>query len=220
MGIVGSLSGQVAKRVAPAAGSQFVRDILERAIDGAGPVPGAAKSGDAALRKAGGDTDKAIEALIRQHLVLAATQGFLTNVGGLVTMAVTVPVNIAGLVLLQCHLAAAILHIRGYDLASPAVRDGVLVCLLDADTRKSLSKSTGLTITPAALATADPHPEVQSQIAKAVTAQLLTMSGGKQVASFAARRIPVLGGAIGGAGDAWSTRRIGRETARTPLAPK
>lgn len=219
MGIFGAIGGQVAKRAAPSAGSGLVRDILGKAIDGVGPIPGAAASGDAALRKSGGDLDDAIQRLINRHLQLAGTQGFLTNLGGLVTVALTMPVNIAGLIVLQCHLAASIMHVRGYDLTQPAVRDAVLVCLLDSDARKSLTKSLGLTITPAALATAEPHPQARAEIARAVTGQLLAMSGGKQIAGFVARRIPVLGGVIGGVGDAWSTRRIGRDTARIPLGP-
>jgi hypothetical protein len=219
MGVAGSIGGEVAKRVAPAVTGQAVRDVLERAIDGVGPVPGAARSADAALRKAGGNIDQAVDSLISAHVRMAGAQGFLTNLGGLLTMAVTVPANIAAVSLLQCHLSAAILHLRGYDLSSPSVRDAVLVCLLDGDARKALTKSTGLTISAAALATAVPDPSVQAKIAKAVTGQLLAMSGGKQVASFVARRVPVLGGAVGGIGDAFSTRRIGRDAARTPLSP-
>ena len=219
MGVAGSIGGEVAKRMAPAVTGSAVRDVLERAIDGVGPIPSAARSADTALRKAGGNIDQAIDTLIGQHVKMAGAQGFLTNLGGLITMAVTVPANIAAVSLLQCHLAATILHLRGYDLASPSVRDAVLVCLLDDDARKSLAKSTGLTMSAAALATAVPDPKVQAQMAKAVTGQLLAMSGGKQVASFVARRIPVLGGAVGGIGDAFSTRRIGRDAARTPLAP-
>lgn len=218
MGVMGTISGQVAKRIAPSAGGGTVRSILERAIDGAGPVPGASRSGDAALRKAGGDVEAAIDALIATHVKLSGAQGFLTNVGGIITMAATIPLNIAGLILLQCHLAASILHVRGYDLARPAVRDAVLVCLLDADSRKEMSKTQGLTISPAALATAEPHPGTQAAIAQAVTTQLIALTGGKQIAKFVARRIPVLGGAIGGAGDAWSTRHIGREAAKIPTA--
>jgi hypothetical protein len=218
VGVFGAISGQVAKRVAPTAGGGMVRSILERSIDGAGPVPGAAKSGEAALRKAGGNVDEAIDALIAQHVRMSGAQGFLTNVGGVLTMAATIPLNIAALVLLQCHLAASILHVRGYDLSRPSVRDAVLVCLLESDARKALSKSQGLTISPAALATADPRPETQDAIAQAVTTQLWALTGGKQIAKFVARRIPVLGGAIGGAGDAWSTRGIGREASKVPPA--
>ncbi|WP_231988402.1 EcsC family protein [Nakamurella panacisegetis] len=217
--MAGSIGGEVAKRMAPAITGSAVRDVLERAIDGVGPVPSAAQSGDNALRRAGGNVDQAIDTLIGQHVKMAGAQGFLTNVGGLLTMALTVPANIAAVSLLQCHLSATILHLRGYDLASPSVRDAVLVCLLDGDARKALSKSTKLTMSAAALATAVPDQAVQAELAKAVTGQLLAMSGGKQMAKFVARRIPVLGGAVGGIGDAFSTRRIGRDAARTPLAP-
>jgi len=169
MGIAGSIGSELAQRVAPAVTSALVRDLLERAIDGVGPIPGAAKSADARLLRAGGNVDEAIDALITAHLRLAGAQGFLTNVGGLVTMAVAVPANIAAVSLLQCHVAAAILHLRGYDLASPAVRDAVLVCLLDADARRSLTKTTGLTMSPAALATAVSNASTRAVIASALT---------------------------------------------------
>jgi EcsC protein family len=218
VGLVAAAGAQVAKHVAPAAGGGIVRDILERAIDGAGPLPGAAKSADAALRNAGGNVDGAIDALITQHQRLAGAQGFLTNIGGLITAAVTIPLNIAGVMVLQCRLAAAILHLRGYDLAKPSVRDAVLVCLLDSDARTSLSKSTGVTIKPASVAATDLPPGARSEIAKEVTGEILALAGGKQIARFFARRIPVLGGVIGGFGDARATKRIGRETATTPRA--
>lgn len=216
MGIVGSVGGELAKRVAPTVTGQTVREILERAIDGAGPIPGAAKSADAQLRKAAGDVERAIDALISQHVKLAGGQGFLTNLGGLVTMAVSMPVNLAGVALLQCHLAAGIVHLRGYDLNRPAVRDAILVCLLDQDARKALAKDTGLRVSPAELIVSDEQPRLRQKIARAVTGQLIAGVGGKRVASFVARRIPVLGGAIGGVGDAWSTRRIGLDTAQLP----
>lgn len=219
MGILGAVGSQVAKRIGPGVGSGPIREVLERAIDGAGPIPGAAKAADRALRQAGGDTDAAIEALTSRHLKLAGAQGFLTNVGGLVTMAVAVPANIAGVLLLQSHLAAAILHLRGYDLSDPQVRDAVLVCLLEKDSRREIGTELGISLTPAAVATAAHRPELRDKLGRAATAQLISLSGGKQIARFVARRIPVLGGAIGGVGDAWATRRVAKEATRVPLAP-
>ncbi len=219
MSFIGSIGSAVAKRVAPSATGQAVRDILERAIDGAGPISGAAKAGDAQLVRAGGNVNKAIDSLIDQHLRLAGAQGFLTNIGGLVTMAVTMPANIAAVALIQCHLAASIVHLRGYPLARPEVRDAILVCLLDSDARKELSKHTGTTVSPAALLKAGESTLRGEKIARAVTGQLLAAAGGKRVASFVARRIPVLGGAVGGFGDAFATRRIGLDTAELPPNP-
>jgi hypothetical protein len=220
VGVVGSLGGSLARHVGPNVTGATIRNILERAIDGVGPIPGAAAAGDSAVRKAGGNADSAIEAMITRHIRLAGAQGFLTNVGGLLTMPVAMPANLAAVTLIQCHLAAAILHVRGYDLTSAGVRDAVLVCLLDPDARRSLAKEAHRNVSPAVLAAATADPTVDRLIGRAVAASLLTGIGGKRLAGFAARRVPVLGGAIGGAGDAWATRRIGRETARTPRPSK
>ena len=219
MSLLKSFGGAAAARAAPAVTGQAVRSILERAIDGVGPVGSAAKAADAQLRRAGGNVDDAISALISSHIRMAGAQGFVTNVGGLITVSVALPANIAAVALLQCHLAAGIVHLRGYSLGQPEIRDVILVCLLDADARKAMSRATGLEVTPTALLTGDHPPELVRRIARAVTAQILTAAGGKRLASFAARRIPVLGGAVGGVGDAWSTRRIGWDTARLPPNP-
>jgi len=216
VGVVGSMGGALAKRVAPNLTGPVVRQVLERAIDGFGPISGAVASAETALRKNSGDTDRAIEDLIDQHVRWAGAQGFLTNVGGLVTMVVSAPANITAVALLQCHLAAAIVHLRGYDLDKPAVRDAVLVCLLDKDARKSLARDAKQDISPSVLAASQHGPALAQLISQAVTGQLLAAVGGKRVASFVARRIPVLGGAVGAAGDALATRRIGMSTAALP----
>ena len=64
---------------------------------------------------------------------LAGAQGFVTNLGGLVTAAVAIPVNITGLALIQCRMIAGIAHLRGYDLDDPKVKNAILVCLLGED---------------------------------------------------------------------------------------
>lgn len=216
VGVIGSVGGSLARHVGPKVTGTTIRDILERAIDGIGPIPGAAAGGDAAVRKAGGDADAAIDAIISRHVKMAAAQGFLTNVGGLLTMVVAMPANLAAVTLIQCHLAAAILHIRGYDLTKPGVRNAVLVCLLDSDARRALARDAATDVSPAVLAGAAADPKVGRMIGRAVAASLLTGIGGKRLAGFVGRRIPMLGGAIGGAGDGWATRRIGREAATTP----
>jgi hypothetical protein len=220
VGIVGSIGAAMAKRVGPNVTGASVRSILERAIDGFGPLSASATSADTAVRKAGGDTDVAIDELIDSHVKLAGAQGFVTNIGGLMTMAVAAPANLAAVALVQCHLAAEIIHIRGYDLAHPSVRNAVLVCLLDVDARKALAKDANADMSAAAVAAGEQSAEVRQLIGRAVAGSLLTGIGGKRVAAFAARRIPVLGGAVGAAGDAWATRRIGRETAKMPRPPR
>ncbi|MTD15238.1 hypothetical protein GIS00_14950 [Nakamurella sp. YIM 132087] len=216
MGIAGTVGSEVAKRVAPSVTGRTVRVLLERAIDGVPGIPGAAKSADAKLKAAGGEAGKAIESLTTMHVRLAAAEGFLTNVGGLVSVAIGIPANIAGIALLQCHLAAGILHLRGYALDQPGTRDAALLCLLSDDNLKALSKKLKRPVDAVTLASVGTDPVLGEAISRAVTAELIAAAGGKRLASFVARRIPLLGGAVGGIGDAWSTRRIGKTAARIP----
>ena len=97
-----------------------MREALHRAIHGVGPLPPAAAAADKQLREQQGDVDRAIHEVIENHVRYAGAQGFVTNLGGLATMAFTIPANITGLALIQCRMVAGIAHLRGYDLDRPA----------------------------------------------------------------------------------------------------
>ncbi|HEU0285811.1 MAG TPA: hypothetical protein VFR22_02135, partial [Nocardioidaceae bacterium] len=109
----------MARKTAPLLTSTYVREILELAIDGTGPFKGAAPAADSRLVQARGDVENAVGDLIDNHVRMAGVQGFLTNLGGAVTLPVMIPANVTGLALLQCHLVAGIAHLRGYDLDDP-----------------------------------------------------------------------------------------------------
>lgn len=211
MSVASSVGGMIVRKVAPQFSGRFVGYFLGKAIDGAGPLPGAAKSAEAKLKAAHGDVEAAIEALISQHSSLAAGQGFLTNVGGVVTLPVTIPANVAGMAVLQCHLAAGIAHLRGYDLQNRGARNAVLVCLLDPSGRKELAKQTRTSVDPGDLVVAAPDPEFNVALARAVTAQFIAAVGGLRLASFVTRRTPLVGGGVGAFGDRRTLQRIGRE---------
>ncbi len=115
-----SVATMVGRRLAPkVAGAApgltetFVREALERAIRGVGPLPGAAAAAEAQLREQDGDADRAVHEVIENHVRYAGAQGFLTNIGGVVTAAVAIPANITGLALVQCRMIAGIAHLRG-----------------------------------------------------------------------------------------------------------
>jgi uncharacterized protein (DUF697 family) len=195
--------------------SSFVHTALRRAIDGVGPLPGAAQGADKILAEQSGDVRKAVHEVIEDHVRYAAGQGFATNIGGLVTAAVTIPANIAGLALIQCRLVASIAHVRGYDLADQRVRNAVLACILGEDDIKTLVKKKKLPSTPMGLATAPTYdPHLDSIIAAEVTSALLTKVAGKRVATTVARRVPVVGGMVGASADAYATWQIGRYAER------
>jgi uncharacterized protein (DUF697 family) len=214
MGIGGSLGKALApqvQRIAPEMTSSFVREALSRAIHGAGPFPGAAHAADKQLEEQRGDVDAAIGEVIENHVRYAGAQGFVTNLGGLVTAAVTIPANIAGLATLQARMVAGVAHLRGYDLQDPRVGNAVLACLLGEDVVQSLVRAKKLPAPPMAIATAPTHdPELDKVIAAEVTSELLTKVAGKRVATTVGRRVPVIGGLVGAGTDGFATWKIGR----------
>lgn len=221
MGIGGSLGKALAPQVqkmAPEMTANFVHEALSRAIHGVGPLPGAAHAADKQLAEQRGDVDAAIHEVIENHVRYAGVQGFATNLGGLVTAAVTIPANIAGLAMLQCRMVAGIAHLRGYELADPRVRNAVLMCMLGEDTVRSLVKKKKLPAPPMAVATAPAHDaHLDKLIAAEVTSELLTKVAGKRMATTVGRRVPVVGGLVGAGADGFGTWKIGRYADRELL---
>ncbi len=214
MGIGGAIGKRLApnvQRLAPDMTANFVHEALQRAINGVGPLPGAAAAAEKQLREQGGDVEAAIHEVIENNVRFAGAQGFATNIGGLVTAALTIPANIAGLALLQCRMIAGIAHLRGYDLADPRVRNAILACMLGEDSVKSLVRKKKIPAPPMALATAPAHdPQLDKVMAAEVTSELLTKVAGKRVATTIGRRVPVVGGLVGAGADAFATWQIGR----------
>jgi len=216
-----SLGRNLAPRVAemaPGAATRVVHEALQRAIHGVGPLPGAAAAAEKQLAEQHGDPDRAIHEIVENHVRFAAAEGFVTNIGGLVTMTVTVPANITGLALVQCRMVAAIAHLRSYDLDDPRTRDAILAGLLGNDRVNALIKKKRLPGTPMAIATAPVHdPHLDTLMATEVAAELVTQVAGKRLATTLGRRVPVVGGMIGAGTDAFSTWQVGRYMARELL---
>jgi hypothetical protein len=226
MGIRRSMGASLAKaiapsmhRMAPELTSHFVHEAMSRAINGLGPLPPAAQAADKQLEEQHGDVEKAIHEVIENHVRYAGVQGFATNVGGMVTAALTIPANISGLALLQCRMVAGIAHLRGYDLHDPRVHNAILACMLGEDTVQSLVKKKKIPARPMAIATAPAHdPHLDQVMAAEVTSELITKVAGKQIATTVGRRVPGVGGVIGAGADGYSTWQIGRYADRELLS--
>ena len=216
-----SVSRQLAPRiagVAPGLTTAFVREALNRAIHGIGPLPPAAKAADKQLTEQRGDVDRAIHEVIENHVRLAGAQGFVTNLGGLVTAAVTIPANITGLALIQCRMIAGIAHLRGYDLEDPRVRNAILVTLLGEDVVGSMVKAKKVPAPPMALATAPAHDTgIDQMVSGVVASDLITRVAGKRLATQIGRRIPLVGGVVGMGADGYATWKVGRYADRELL---
>lgn len=197
--------------LAPGLTTTFVREALHRAISGVGPLPPAAKAADAQLKEQKGNRERAVHEVIENHVRYAGAQGFVTNLGGVVTMALSIPANVSGLALIQCRMIAGIAHLRGYDLDDPRVRNAILTCLLGEDTVNAMIKNKKLPAPPMALATAPVNdPDLDRVLSAEVASELITKVAGKRVAVTVGRRVPIVGGVVGLGADAYATWRIGR----------
>ncbi|UMG94354.1 EcsC family protein [Nocardioides sp. TF02-7] len=197
--------------LAPGMTSSFVREALNRAIAGVGPLPPAARAAEAQLREQDGDVDRGVRELIENHVRYAGLGGFVTNLGGLVTAAVVAPANITGLALIQCRMVAGIAHLRGYDLDDPRVRNAILVTVLGEESVRRMVKKLELPAPPMALATAPQHdPGLDRTITNAVASDLVSRVVGRRLATTVGRRVPLVGGVVGAGSDGYSTWKVGR----------
>ncbi len=204
-------SNAAARRAAPVLASRGARQFLDKAIDGFAGFPGARETARRHLARHR-DIDLAIRDVVDQHVRLAGAQGFVANIGGVATMAIAIPANLAGVGLLQLRMVAAIQHLRGYDINDPRVRTAALMTLLGEDEVKAAIKRGEFPRHPhdIAVASEDADQTLVERVGSHVTQALITRVGGKHATLAVTKRIPVLGGAVSAGVDAFSTYTIGR----------
>jgi hypothetical protein len=220
-----STSSSIGRRLAPripdalpGLTTAFVREALHRAIHGVGPLPPAAHAAEAQLSEQRGHIGRAVHEVIENHVRYAGAQGFVTNLGGVVTATVAIPANITGLALIQCRMIAGIAHLRGYDLQDPRVRNAVLACLLGEEEIDKMVRKRRLPAPPMALATAPAHdPDLDRIISAEVASDLISRVAGKRLVTTVGRRVPVLGGLVGAGADGFATWQVGRYADRELL---
>lgn len=199
---------------APEVAGGVLRQILEFAIDGNGRIPGARAAAARSLQSRG-EHEAAVDWLIMQHVGLAGAQGFLTNLGGLLTLPVALPANLAGLAVVQMRMIASVAHLRGYDVNDRRVRVALTLAMLGEDEVRKQVGSGRLPATPMVVATAPVFdPALDRTISERVFADLGTKMAGKHAVVQVAKRIPLVGGGVGAAADGYFTYALGQYARR------
>lgn len=189
--------------------TKLVQSLLDIGIDGRGRFASATQVAEAALAKRGGDTERAVQQVVADHLKVATGSGFVTNLGGFATMAVALPANVVGFYVLATRMAAAVAHLRGYDISRPEVRSAVLLSLVGADAQELLAKAGVVAPTGrlASFATQNLPGPALMVVNKAVGFRLLSQAGKGAFARFG-RAVPLVGGAVGAGLDLWLFRQL------------
>ena len=198
--------------------TSMIERLLDVGIDGKGPFDSAQRVADVAMAEHS-EAERAIDALVRSHLKLAAAGGFITSLGGFVTMPIALPANVLGFYVVATRMVGGIASTRGYDIRKPEVRSAVLLALVGADADDLLKKagyaSTGRLANLAAQRL--PGPALMA-VNKAVGFRLLNQFGRKSLTRFG-KAVPLVGGVVGAGVDTFLLKRIA-DHARQEFPPK
>lgn len=207
------------------AANAFIGRLMDLGINGVGPVDSVAQVTAKARRKHGTDVEKAIEEIVKDHVKLAGAGGFVTGIGGIVTMPVALPANVVGFYTLATRMVASIAELRGYDISTPGARAALVLALVGGDADDLISKA-GLSAVNmtgsgrlARMAVSRMPKAAAMMVNKAVAFRLLTNAGGKALGKLI-RFVPVAGGIVGAGLDGFLIKRIADHARRefTPLA--
>ncbi|MGQ1798871.1 EcsC family protein [Kocuria oceani] len=187
---------------------QVAETVINVGVDGKGPWKGSVQVAEQHLARHG-DVEKAIQRLIATHVRLTSSSGFLSGLGGLITLPATLPADFTALWLSQARLAGAIAHLRGYDIRSEEVRSVVLISLIGSSATEVLAAA-GVEIgTKTAVGVIKQVPgRVLIEINKKVGFRLVTKAGSKGIVNLT-KLAPVAGGVVGGGVNFASTRAVG-----------
>lgn len=205
----------------PGAVDRLVDVLLDVGLDGRGPLDPVSRVAEEALTKAGGDREKAIAALARRATVSGGIGGFVTGLGGFITMPVSLPVNLAEFYLQAVRMVGSIAVLRGYDVDEERVRSAVLLTLVGSDADEVLKKA-GMTSASGrvtAFALKGLPPAALMMVNKAVGFRLLRGVSEKMLARFG-RGVPFAGGLVGGGIDGFMMKKIADQAMKEfPLLP-
>lgn len=195
-------------------GRQLQR-LTKRAVeDGVGPLSGSMAYADARI-SAGGqgeiDPEKAIRRVVRESVAASGAQGFVTGVGGLAAMPVTLPANVAGSLVINARMVGTIAHLRGHSLSDPHTQAMITLVAAGSSAQSAIS-AFGVTVgQQVAMQAIKRLPmAVVNQVNKKAGFYLVAKYGSQRSAITLVKAVPAVGGLVGGGVDAALTASIAK----------
>lgn len=186
----------------------------DKAVNGLPGMETAEELAASYLKPEGILLDQAVT-LVNWQISKAATSGFLSGLGGLITLPVAVPANITSVLYVQIRMIAAIASMGGHDIRSDQVRTLVYMCLCGSaitDILKDIGIQVGTKLTKTAINKIS--SVTITKINQTVGFRLVTKFGQTGAINLG-KAVPFLGGVIGGTVDAIATKTIGKVAINT-----
>ena len=153
--------------------------------------------------------DEAARAFMQNQIKKCTVSGFVTGLGGLLTIPVSVPANIGSVLYVQMRMIACLAYMGGYDVRSEQVKTMQYACLAGVSLNnilKELGKKLGNERVDKLL---DKIPESSlPSISQKIYAQLAIKTGTKVGSGTLGKAIPFLGGIVNGALDYVETKAL------------
>ena len=152
--------------------------------------------------------EKATKSMINHQIAKCTTSGFITGFGGVLTIPVTVPANVASVLYVQMRMIACTAYMAGYDLNCDQIQTCVYACLAGVSVNEFVKKfGIKLGTTIARQGVKKIPGKVLIQINQKVGFRLLTKFGEKGLINFG-KMVPVVGAVVGGSLDLVETKII------------
>ncbi|MBW4666660.1 MAG: EcsC family protein [Cyanomargarita calcarea GSE-NOS-MK-12-04C] len=193
--------------------------LYQRAINGIPGFDSAAEMAESYLVK-GGNLEDNVNALIKWQIAKAATSGFLTGLGGLLTLPIAIPANLASVMYVHIRMIAAIAHMGGYELNNDKVKILIYTCLA-GNSAKDIFKQSGIQVGKKLTTSVINGISTKTigEINKRVGFKLITKFSEKG-AIVLGRAVPFVGGLIGASVDGVATQKIGNIAKETFISSK
>lgn len=142
--------------------------------------------------------ENAINEFVKNQKIKCGATGFLTGLGGLITLPITLPADLVSELYIEMRMIAGTAQMRGYDIKSDQVKTCVYLCMV-GDGAKQILKQFGIdAVQQIALKALLPKlsTELIKKINQAVGMRLITKAGAKGLINLS-KWVPVLGGIVG-----------------------
>lgn len=202
---------------------EILSNCYEKAINGLPTSKGVVEFANE-YQKKHTNSKAAAEELVKNQILKCGTSGFVTGVGGLITLPMAIPANVGSVLYIQLRMIAAIAYLGGYDPKEDAVQTMAYLCLVGEVAAASIVKPAGIKVSNRiALNLLKKLPgRVLTKINQKVGMRLITKFGTKGVINLV-KVVPVAGGIVGAGVDVASTRKIGKQAIKmfidNPYAP-
>ena len=154
------------------------------------------------------DAERASKAFAKSQIIKCSVSGFVTGLGGLITLPIAVPANITSVLFVQIRMIQGIAFIGGYDLQDDRIQTFIYACLAGISVNQVFKKF-GITFGQKVTANAISKipGKVLTQINKAIGFRFITKAGEKGLVNLG-KLTPVIGGPINAGFDYFETKAI------------